>query len=169
MAKKFCDKIEKCERCGRCCSFLRQKDTFTEKEDYNIRKAMFERKGILYAYPLERYGLGLSKQEAETFIKEAKKLGIKLKIKPKKILIDENNNVYAYDFFLDHDHCPFYKKPDCLIYELRPKRCKEFPVIKDIDTEEIDKFLKEFRLKKTSFEDALIIAKKALNDYELSS
>ena len=159
MDKKFCEK-DICTRCGGCCSHLRNKKIFSKLEDSLIRKAIFDRKGILYRYSQRKYGLGITKAETETMQKEALLRGIKIKIKPKKIFIDENNNSFDYDFFLDHDSCPFYKDNSCSIYEKRPARCRMFPKIENIDEADLKIFLSKFKSKKLTFEEALKIARK---------
>ena len=85
MAKKFCSN-EECIRCGACCTHLTKRGIFTKIEDALIRKTLFAKKGILYIYPLRKYGLGATNNEAAAMLEEAKKININLKIKPKKII-----------------------------------------------------------------------------------
>jgi len=164
MAKHFCTNVKECKRCGKCCIHLREKDVFTETEDLKIRKNIFLKKGVLYLYPMERYGLSITKEEADIMQKEAKKQGIKLEIIPKKILIKENGEAFAFDFAMDHEICPFYKDKSCLIYELRPKVCKAFPIISNLEPAELDNFLNKIKLKNLSFEEALECARKEFPD-----
>jgi len=159
MTKPFCDK-EVCEKCGKCCTQLRKKRLFSKLEDSLIRKAMFEKRGVLYRYTLGKYGLGLSGEEAGLFQEEAALQNITLKIKPKKIFIDENNKMVIYDYFLDHNNCPFYQNKLCSIYNKRPARCRAFPKIENIDESDLKIFLSKFKSKKLSFEEAVKIARR---------
>jgi Fe-S-cluster containining protein len=157
MAKTFCSR-ETCIKCGRCCTQLRAKRLFSKLEDSLIRKAIFEKKGVFYRYNLERYGLGVSGQEAELMQKEAISKNISLKIRPKKIFFGEDNKACAYDYFLDHDSCPFYRDNLCSIYDKRPSRCRAFPKIENADENDLRIFLSKFKSKKLSFQEAVKIA-----------
>lgn len=128
MDRFLCNKNPKsiCLRCGGCCS-IRELDSYSETEDYDIRRKLYEEFGYIYIYPLNRLTINLNKSEVKKLKQEALKINILLDILPKKIVF-ENNKLKVLDWFLDHNVCPFFDKElGCKIYEQRPKICKEFP------------------------------------------
>lgn len=132
-----CKKTLICERCGDCCH-IRQSELvkLTDEEDYKIRKKVYENTGIIYLQSLKNYTISLTKEEKQTLENEAKRLKIKIKILPKKIVINQNKTkAEVIDYFVNHDVCPFLKgKNICLIYESRPQVCRIFPHIMKYDT-----------------------------------
>lgn len=127
-----CKKTLVCERCGDCCH-IRQSELvkLTDEEDYKIRKKLYENTGIIYLFPLKNYTISLTKEEKQTLEDEAKRLKIKIKILPKKIVINRTKTkAEVIDYFVDHNICPFLKDQNiCLIYESRPQVCRIFPHI----------------------------------------
>jgi len=121
-----CKRTLECKRCGDCCRF-RPPKSFSDKEDHDIRQAMYEKTGIIYIYPLERFTISITSKEKETMERKAEELNIKLVIRPKKLMI-KDGKIAVLDWFLDHEHCPFLKDDNvCQIYEDRPLICKVFP------------------------------------------
>ncbi len=116
-----------CVKSGDCCQFNR-KDFLTEEEDLKLKGQMYLKTGIIYLYPFSRYTISLSLEEKKRLEKEAKKQGKKIKILPKKIFYDlDNDKVHVIDYFLDKDGpCTFYEGK-CTIYEKRPAVCRHFP------------------------------------------
>lgn len=136
------------------------------EDDLEIRKVFYKKKGILYADSLNNRTITITKEEAAILKKKAKEPGIEFKVKPNKILFDKaKNSFYAYDYYIDHDICPFYSNNSCMIYDSRPQICKDFPLglenqkklqskIPRADTIDIAKTL--------PFEDAVEMAKKEI-------
>lgn len=120
-----CKKIEECKHCGGCCHF-REQSILTKEEDLKLRKNMYDKTGILYIYPFSRYTISVNEDEKIVLEKLAKENNIKLIIKPKKIILVENQKKIL-DYFLDHDVCPFWINEKCSIYNDRPEVCKLFP------------------------------------------
>ncbi len=142
MQSIFCTN-EECKRCGRCCRSFFTDVGITEDEDGSIRKAIYEKTGIIYPHPVVMR-LCMSPETAEGMKEEAKKRGITLKIIPNKVVYDaENDRAIIIDFILDQDECPFVSSENlCTIYEIRPRVCRQFPKIQS-NAEEINKKIKE--------------------------
>ncbi len=132
-----CKKTLVCVRCGDCCH-IRQSNLvkISNEEDYKIRKKVYENTGIIYLEPLKNYTISISKEEKERMEKKAKELGVKIKILPKKIVINKSKTkAEIIDYYVDHDVCPFLKgKAFCRIYEDRPTVCRIFPHVMKQDT-----------------------------------
>ncbi|MBU0461033.1 MAG: YkgJ family cysteine cluster protein [Nanoarchaeota archaeon] len=143
MRKMFdynCKKTLVCERCGDCCRF-RSPQSFTHAEDLSIRKAMYEKAGIIYIYPLDRFTISITDKEKDVFETRAKELKVKVHILPKKVILKEGK-IIVLDWFLDHDVCPFLEGTNtCRIYDDRPLICKVFPRTKYSKEEEMELLL----------------------------
>jgi Fe-S-cluster containining protein len=128
-----CGKKTECVRCAGCCSNIREKQFLHKADDFILRKKIYEKTGILYLEPLHHYTISLTLKEKKVIESDAKKLGIKLKISPKKIVYDNKKNKFAVvDYFYDFDRCPLLDKKTnaCRIYSHRPKICRDFPFLK---------------------------------------
>lgn len=139
-----CDKKSACLRCGECCN-IREKISIEAEEENIIKRALYKRTGVLYLYPFSRYTISISNDEAKQIRQLSKKHNISLSILPKKIFFNpQRNTAYVYDWFLDHDICPFFDG-NCTIYESRPLICREFPVLK-YDRTEVRDFCNKFKI-----------------------
>ncbi|MBW3021782.1 YkgJ family cysteine cluster protein [Candidatus Woesearchaeota archaeon] len=149
MSRFKCNKSGECLRCTGCCHF-RENAVLTDEEDYQLRKQMWEQKSILYLFPFHKYTISLTKNEKETLEKKAKEKNIKIKIIPKKIMLDKNLKPVVLDWCVDADVCPFLEGNECSIYEDRPEVCKTFPkdFMPSVDVEVVEH-------KDVSFEEAL--------------
>lgn len=141
------EKCKKCIKCGECCRHIRDNYKIEVKEEAILKGLAFKNYGIIYLYPFNKYTLSLTPEEAKIFKKRAGELNIIIKILPKKIIYneknkEEKNEFIVYDYFIDHNICPFLdKNNECLIYNDRPKVCKDFPNINP-DTKELKDFIK---------------------------
>jgi Fe-S-cluster containining protein len=159
-----CNKIEPCKFCAECCRF-REKIDFNEKEELNIKKALFEKTGTIYLYPFSRYTINITIKEKEILEKEAKKKGIKINILPKKIFITKEG-IAVYDYFIDADVCPFLTKENrCSIYEKRPLICQQFPKI-EYDNTEFERFQKGNLIIKIGYGKCLEYVRKNLTSFQ---
>ena len=141
-------------KCGACC-IIRDKAIMSPQQDRKLRAEIYERVGILYLYPFNRYTISLSHEEKEFFEKESIIRGINIKIIPKKIKFFDGKPV-VIDWSLDHDVCPFFDvdKKNCTVYDSRPSVCKSFPNEHKFD------FVKDSgNIQKLPFSDSLKIAK----------
>lgn len=146
MEKKFC-KEKICQRCGWCCTSLGKEVNLSSEEEANLKKYIFNRCGVIYLRTLKKFYLSVSPEEARVLKNQAKKLRINIKILPNKIIYDrENSKVIIYDYYLEHDSCPFYNGNSCLIYEKRPSSCRQFPNVNRSYLKEVEKFVKKRRI-----------------------
>jgi len=158
MEKTSCHE-KKCKKCGWCCTALGKEIGISDQEDDKLKRLVFERAGVIYLRSLNDYFLAMSPKTAEKLKTHAKKMGIKVDIKPNKLIYDRNTDkVIVYDYYLNHTICPFYDKDKgCLVYEDRPAACKKFPNIDNSYAREVEKFIKDNNIDCTviSYEDAL--------------
>lgn len=167
MTRFKCGKKEPCVRCGDCCH-IRDKIDFSSEEDLYMRKAVYANSKILYLFPMTHYTITISTEEKAILEAEAKKLGIKISILPKKVAYDSaKDKAYVLDWFIDHDICPFYDEEGkcCGIYESRPQICKDFPKLpENKDMEVVRKFREEHSVYcDLGFTEVMEKAKKVLN------
>ena len=143
MEKKTC--VERvCKKCGWCCTNLGMEVDLSEKEGLELKKVVFEKSGVIYLRPINKFFLAMAKEEKEKLEKHAKRLGIKVEILPNKMIYDKNTGkVHVYDYYLNHTECPFYKDHDCLVYEDRPVACQKFPNIDNSYAKDVAKFIKK--------------------------
>jgi Fe-S-cluster containining protein len=156
MARFECNKVGECKRCGGCCHF-REQEFLSKEEDLRIKGQIYLKTGIIYLYPFSRYTITVSEEEKKVIESEAKKLNIDIKILPKKIFYDaDNDKVFVIDYFIDADVCPLWnKEKGCLIYEHRPEICKQFPNVTMQHEVDIEKLVghKNIRLLNMKYED----------------
>ncbi|MBN2112136.1 YkgJ family cysteine cluster protein [Candidatus Woesearchaeota archaeon] len=146
MEKTSCNE-KVCKRCGWCCTNLGKEIDLTEDEELKLKKHIFNKVGVVYIRTLRKFYLALSPEEARVLKNEAKKLGINLEVLPNKLIYDKDNNkVIVYDYYLNHDSCPFYKKNLCTVYEKRPASCRQFPSTKRSYMKEVEKFIKKRKI-----------------------
>lgn len=128
-----------------------------------IKQSLYDRTGVLYLYPFSRYTLSLSNHEANHLKLLAGQLNITIHILPKKVFYNsQTNEAVAYDWFLDHDVCPFLKgMNDCLIYKDRPSVCRAFPG-KLAEDKGVELLSAKFPREKISYNVLVENAKKAL-------
>jgi Fe-S-cluster containining protein len=151
-----CNKKAPCLRCGGCCH-IREKEFLDKDEDLQVRKGIYAKAGIIYLYPMSRYTISLTNEEKTVMEKLAKEKKIKLRVLPKKVVI-QDDKVIVIDWFVDHEVCPFYKDNECTIYEHRPKVCSIFPEVHNKN------IFEDIRVKPIMlFEQAVEIAQNALN------
>lgn len=157
-----CNLSEDCKRCGNCCRFFLSKSKLSEKEELELRKAIYYKKSILYLFDLRIITISIDENEKQTLEEKAKELGIVIKILPNKILLEENQ-IKILDYFILEDVCPFFdeSKNECRIYPFRPKICKDFPLNRE------KKILPE-KKPKLSFEEALKVVKMNLRNVNKS-
>lgn len=155
MSRFKCNKQGECLRCVGCCHFTEQPVLDTD-EDYRLRKQMWDRKGILYAYPFHKYTISISNVEKKRLESLAIKMEISVKFLPKKIMLDIDLKPAVLDWCLNAVVCPFLEENECLIYADRPQVCKIFPkdFMPKVDVEVVEHDI--------SFEEALEIAKQVL-------
>lgn len=172
MPKFGCGKqADRCVRCAECCRF-RGKIDLTPSQEKLIKERLFEGTGFLYFYPFSRFGLGIQGYEYANALKLARKLGIRLKILPKKVVYDKKTKkTIVFDWFMDHKVCPFLKnKNECTVYAERFELCRLFPETakKAPKTEErlkkLDRLISEGVIvvpKNKRYEELIRLAKKA--------
>ncbi|MFC1800948.1 YkgJ family cysteine cluster protein [Nanoarchaeota archaeon] len=149
-----CNKKGKCVKCGQCCHF-RESFSFSAEEEDKLKRKLFEKTGVVYLFPWDRYTISVSEEEMNVMEKRARDLKIKIKFIPKRIFVGVSDEVKVLDWSIDHDVCPFYDKL-CLIYPDRPIVCQKFPERYELP---FDKSLEKTSL---SYDKALELAKKIL-------
>ena len=145
MEKKSCNE-KVCRRCGWCCTHLGMSVDISLEEDKRVKRIVFESSGVVYIRPISRFFLSFSPENAKTLKSLAKKLNIKADIRPNKLIYDKKKDkVIIYDFFLNHNVCPFYNKKEksCRIYNDRPVACRKFPNIDNSYSKEVAGFIKK--------------------------
>ena|SRR3989344_6158777 len=132
MAKFPCQDGEPCNRCGGCCN-IRENFRMALADEALIKQQVYKRVCVIYLYPLNKYTISLTYDEARRLDRIAKKKGINISILPKKVIYDaKNDNAVVWDWFVDHEICPFLLgKNECSIYSNRPEICRMFPEIKN--------------------------------------
>ena len=159
MEKKTCtEKV--CQKCGWCCTNLGISVDISKEEDENIKRMVFEKAGVIYLRPINKFFLSFTPKKADKLKAIAKKRNLKVDIRPNKLIYDQNTDkVIIYDYYLNHEICPFYnkEKKSCTIYEDRPESCKKFPNIDSSYSKEIAKFVKKNKIefKDTTYEEAI--------------
>jgi Fe-S-cluster containining protein len=131
MARFACDrKPGSCTRCGECCRFEPAK-SLTPPEEESILSAIFRQTGFIYPYGLAAPGLDIQSYEYHRFQALSALKGIKIELRPKKVLYDAKRKLtIVFDWLLPCTECPFLKnKKECLIYEDRFDICRLFPSI----------------------------------------
>ncbi|OYT31819.1 hypothetical protein DRJ22_02275 [Candidatus Woesearchaeota archaeon] len=159
-----CKQTGICTRCGRCCRIRQATIKLNQEEERKIKKKVYETTCVVYLHPFARYTISLTTDEKERLLKLAKQKKKKLRILPKKIIFDGKKAI-VYDWFMDHDVCPFLKNRNvCTIYEHRPEICRMFPKIENKQLGEIKKFLEKHKIKpvKLSYNKIIRLAKKSL-------
>lgn len=149
-----------CKRCGWCCTSLGKEIGISKEEDEKLKKIVFEKSGVVYIRSLNKYFLAMSPEIAEELKKKAEELGIKAEILPNKLIYDKKNDkVIVYDYYLNHEVCPFYDKESktCKVYETRPMACKKFPNIDNSYAKEVKKFIAKNKISfdSLSYEEAV--------------
>lgn len=148
MDKKTCtEKV--CQRCGWCCTNLGMSVDISKEEDERIKRMVFKKAGVIYLRPINKFFLSFSPEKAKKLKTLAKKMKLKVDIKPNKLIYDKSKDkVIIYDYYLNHEVCPFYneKKKACAVYNDRPESCKKFPNIDNSYSEEIAKFIKKNKI-----------------------
>ncbi len=146
MEKKSCtEKV--CKRCGWCCTNLGIEVDLKKDEEQKLRRYIFRKTGVIYLRKINKFFLAISKEEAAKLKKHSKNTGIKVEISPNKLIYDKSKDkVIVFDWYLNHEVCPFYKDKACLVYEDRPLACKKFPNIDDSYSKEVAKFVKKNKI-----------------------
>jgi|GEM_PF-6879254 len=143
---KPCREAGVCVRTGECCR-IREEMTIDPSQEKTLKEHVYANSGVIYLYPFSRYTISLTHPEAQWMAQQAKRRGITLKILPKKVLYDPANSIaVVFDWFVDHDVCPFLEgKANCTIYLNRPQICKDFPFhhLQNNQLEEIKTFISE--------------------------
>ena len=145
MEKTSCNE-KVCKRCGWCCKNLGKEIGINAEEDEKLKKIVFEKSGVIYLRSLNKYYLSMSPEIAEKLKKQAEKLDIKVEILPNKLIYDKKNDkVTVYDYYLNHETCPFYDKESksCKVYAYRPLSCKKFPNIDNSQAKDVLNFVKK--------------------------
>ena len=155
-----CNKKEECKFCAECCRF-REKTDFNEKEESDIKRALFAKTGTLYLYPFSRYTINITAEEKKILEEVAKKKEIEINILPKKIFITDEG-IIIYDYFIDADVCPFLTADNkCSIYEKRPLICRQFPNI-GYDNSDFLSFKNSHNIIKVNYDKCLEYVKEKL-------
>jgi Fe-S-cluster containining protein len=131
MSRFKCDHVQdSCKRCGECCRFKPAK-SLTKEEEKSILIAIFRGTGFIYPYGLATPGLAIQSYEKGKLETLAHLKGIKLNLRPNKVLHDAKRNLtIVFDWVLACDECPFLKDgQECIIYEERFDICRLFPDI----------------------------------------
>ncbi|MEM4710503.1 MAG: YkgJ family cysteine cluster protein [Candidatus Woesearchaeota archaeon] len=118
-----------CTQCGECCH-IREKKNVSLEEEKKYFNYMYYSFGIIYLSKLQDITINIWPEEKDLLEKEAKNLGIKIKILPKRCFYNsEQGELVIIDYYIDHDICPFFKKNLCIIYDKRPLICKSYPLL----------------------------------------
>jgi Fe-S-cluster containining protein len=162
-----CRKAGHCVRTGECCH-IRESLKMDPAEDRAIRDQVYHATGVIYLYPMSRYTISLTEKERARMVAEAGKRKLKFKVLPKRVLLDGSKAV-VYDWFVDHDVCPFLKNGnECTIYEHRPKICADFPFhhLQKDQVSEIKTFISSRRLAlpQVSYREAVRKARESLKE-----
>lgn len=144
MAKFVCQEGQPCNRCGGCCK-IRENFRMDVKDEHHIKEQVYRRTRVLYLYPLNRYTISLSHEEKARLERIGKERNVPINILPKKVIYDAvNDKAQVWDWFVDHNVCPFLKGDnECTIYEDRPEICRMFPEIKNEQFFEIQQAVKD--------------------------
>ena len=163
MARFPCQEGEPCNRCGGCCN-IRENFHMQVADDVAIKEQVYRRLCVLYLYPFNRYTISLTHEEAARLRSIASARNITLSILPKKVLYDaENNKAIVWDWFVDHEICPFLEGTNqCTIYEHRPEICRMFPEIKNEQLFDIKKAVQGMKPADLPYEELVGRAKEAL-------
>lgn len=159
MDKKTC--IEKvCKRCGWCCTNLGISVDISKEENEKIKRMVFGSSGVIYLRPINKFFLSFSPEKAKKLKALAKKLKLKVNIKPNKLIYDKSKDkVIIYDYYLNHEVCPFYNENEkaCTIYSDKPEACKKFPNIDNSYSKEVNDFVKKNKIEFSgiTYEEAL--------------
>ena len=114
---------DNCLKCGDCCR--RYPLNISPCDEILLKKQVYHKKGILYIYPFERFGLPLKPCEVKEFTKLATKRNLKFSFKPLKVII-KGGIPKIIDYFLDMDVCPFLVNNKCTIYKTRFFVCRAY-------------------------------------------
>ena len=149
---KACREAGHCVRTGECCH-IRENLTIPAADEAKLKQQVYASSGVVYLYPFARYTISLNHPEAQYMREEAKRKGIQIKILPKKVIYDSEDDIaIVYDWFVDHDVCPFLQGSNhCSIYDKRPNICKDFPFhhLKNNQLEEIKSFITDQQIQIT--------------------
>lgn len=106
-----------------------------------IKQRVYEKTKVVYLYPMSRYTISLTGKEAERLKSLAMEKGIPIRVLPKKVIYNaKEDSAFVWDWFLDHDVCPFLEGGNrCRIYDSRPLVCRMFPDIRNEQFFEIQK------------------------------
>lgn len=136
-----------CKRCGWCCTNLGMAVDISDEEEEKVKKVVFEKSGVIYLRTISKFFLSFSPETAKKLKEHARKSGIRVDIKPNKIIYDKNKDkAVIYDYYLNHTKCPFYKDKSCLVYKDRPAACRKFPNIDSSYAKEVAVFVKKNKI-----------------------
>jgi Fe-S-cluster containining protein len=123
-------KAANCKRCAECCRF-KPASSLTKEEEKSLLIAIFGKTGFIYPYGLAIPGLAIQSYEVRKLARLAALNGVKLSLKPNKVLHDVKRNLtIVFDWLLACEACPFLKDgKDCMIYAERFDICRLFPDI----------------------------------------
>jgi len=163
MSKFPCQDGEPCNRCGGCCH-IRENFRMDVPDEQSIKQKVYARTRVLYLFPLNRYTISLSHEEAKRLAQLGKERSVKVSILPKKVIYDaKNDKVFVWDWFVDHEVCPFLKGDnECTIYADRPEICRMFPKIKNEQLFEIQQFVAEIEPSNLPYDELVCRARNAL-------
>ncbi|MBS3148072.1 YkgJ family cysteine cluster protein [Candidatus Woesearchaeota archaeon] len=163
MAKFPCQNGEPCNRCGGCCK-IRENFRMDVVDELTIKQKVYARTRVIYLYPMNRYTISLSHEEKARLERIAKERSVSISILPKKVIYDAvNDKAVVWDWFVDHDICPFLKGDnECTIYEDRPEICRMFPEIKNEQMFEIQEFVKNIPVVDLQYDVLVERARKSL-------
>lgn len=167
MKCESCRKAGVCVRTGECCH-IREDVKINPEEDARYKLAVYDTSGVIYLYPLSRYTISVSHDEAKWMQNEAQRRNITLSILPKRVIYDENTQkALVYDWFVDHDVCPFLHGTNhCSIYPNRPDICKDFPFkhLKTNQLQEIKSFISahQIQISTRPYEEVVKLSRESL-------
>lgn len=109
-----------------------------------LKRQIFSKTGVIYSRRISRFFLAMKPETAEKLKQRASQLGIKIEILPNKLIYDKKSGkVIVYDYYLNHEKCPFYLEGKCIVYDDRPLECRKFPRMKIIYSKQLDAFVRK--------------------------
>lgn len=117
----------KCTNCGKCCSHIR--GNLSSEDISYIKEIGYGKLPIVHLMPPSENSFPIWPFEYERIKEYCDSNGVLVDIIPGKAVFDLiSNKTIVISYFLPHDSCPFHKDNRCIIYDVRPKVCRFFPM-----------------------------------------